>query len=87
MRSANQIKISSSIPPSLLFLSSSTLSIDSTSQYCDCPTFCRDQLVVFNCWTLRYRDAETRHRKEGSIRAGRVLCSVTRAVSEEPYIS
>lgn len=26
------------------------------------------------------------HRNEGSIRAGRVFCTVTRAVSEEPYI-
>ena len=34
-------------------------------------------------------DTEVRRlgiRKEGSIRAGRVFCSVTRAVSEEPYI-
>lgn len=33
---------------------------------------------------LRYRVAETRIDFEGSIRTDRVLCSVTRTVSEEP---
>ena len=54
--------------------------------FCGCPAFCRSGCQFSIAEFLRYRGAETRHRKEGSIRAGRVFCSVTRAVSEEPYI-